>query len=245
MIDSLCHARNGNIEQPGCGMVWPGHSAVAVEERVDGLELGVNKRAFYQGRHRRIVVHKHLKIAEGTVHFVNGRRNEAGLTQRAALRSDPVLGPAELARFLLASSNALQQLGVDLAYQTHRQRKLGDTRQAIVHRVDVVDDLGDIAWNAAPWGVGFVLQHVDKRRLSPLNLRTQDGLLAHVHGDKQVRIWKRRGYAIEPAQPMRGDRRQLRQLVVHLDWRIGGYRCGDECPVARGLPHIGSGPAWY
>src|SRR5205807_4929523 len=73
-------------------------AAVAVEKRVDGLELDVHERGADERRQVVVAVDVLLKIAEKTCQLLGRRRDENGVARTSA--ADPVLAASQLARLL-------------------------------------------------------------------------------------------------------------------------------------------------
>jgi hypothetical protein len=65
----------------------PPHSAVAVKESVDRLELSMRQAALQEHREAAGVVQKLLQVVETRVDLGNGRGDEGGVGQRATGRS--------------------------------------------------------------------------------------------------------------------------------------------------------------
>lgn len=75
----------------------PPHASVAVQEWVDGFELGMGKTGLEQWRNR-LVVEEFFQFAKTGQHFMGGRRHKSGIARHGA--ADPVLGRAELSWIL-------------------------------------------------------------------------------------------------------------------------------------------------
>jgi len=109
---------------------------------------------------------------------------------------------------------------VDLSDQADGDRKVGETRETVVHRAYVVDDLANVRrriWIVEP---NLGRQQVLQGALGPLDLARQHRLLAHVHEDEEVRAGKREDGAVEPAERVGRLRQKLAQPTVEVDGRV-------------------------
>lgn len=75
----------------------PADASIAVQKRVDGLELGVDQADLDQQGQRRPVMEEPFQVAEGIEDFMGRGRNESGFGQGATARPDPVLAGSQLA----------------------------------------------------------------------------------------------------------------------------------------------------
>jgi hypothetical protein len=100
----------------------PPDAAIAVEERVDGLELRVRHRCVDE-RRELLVMEERLQVPERFTETMRSWRNERCGRERRVTRADPVLRGAELAGLTLAPAGVLHPLGVDLADEAKRQRQ--------------------------------------------------------------------------------------------------------------------------
>jgi hypothetical protein len=119
----------------------PAHAPVAVQKRVDGLELGMHEAAVDEHGQVALFVQEILKVVERLGHLGDRRRDEGGPGEGRPARADPVLAPSELAGELVGATGAAQELGVYLADQAQRQRQGRQPLQTVVHGPDVVHDL--------------------------------------------------------------------------------------------------------
>jgi hypothetical protein len=89
--------------------------AVAIQERVDRLELVMNQSAADEhGKARTLLVEELLPIGEGIHHLLWWRRHEGRILDRCSALTDPVLRPAELAGRLVGTGNAFHHPLVEL-----------------------------------------------------------------------------------------------------------------------------------
>jgi len=89
--------------------------AVAIDERVDHLELRVDVRETDQGRVGLVVpVQVLLECRQRLLHLIDGRRHVAGVIQQATRSPDPVLGMAKLPEALLLAPGSRHQALVQL-----------------------------------------------------------------------------------------------------------------------------------
>src|SRR5947207_3028551 len=92
----------------------PPEPAVAVEERVDGLELYMSEPRLHEdGNLRRSRVQEPLEIAHASPDLARRRRHEGSIARPRA--ADPVLAAAKLAGLAPFASPAGEQDAVDLA----------------------------------------------------------------------------------------------------------------------------------
>lgn len=118
-------------------------AAVAVEKRVDRLELDVRQRCFDERRLRRVlIVDETLEF--GHAFFDEGwwRRNEMGRSRPRA--SDPVLRAPEFARKPFAASAARKKLGVHFPDKPVRKGKaFMQARHAVIQGGHIVRDFDE------------------------------------------------------------------------------------------------------
>jgi hypothetical protein len=95
-------------------------AAVAVQERVDRLELEVGEGAPNEEREIHVLVQKRLEIVERILEEISRRRHEKRVGGVGS--ADPVLATAKLARRPLLPANPLQQFGMHLPDQPLAQR---------------------------------------------------------------------------------------------------------------------------
>jgi len=74
----------------------PPHTTVAIDERVDGFELGVSEPDVDQDRQLVLLVEEALEVVESRMHLRERGRHEGRSFNGRVLRSDPVLMSAEL-----------------------------------------------------------------------------------------------------------------------------------------------------
>ena len=67
------------------------NTSIAIEKRVNSLELRVRKPHMNQNRKIMVLVEKSLEIIERIPHRVRGRRHEGGAFERHKASTDPVL----------------------------------------------------------------------------------------------------------------------------------------------------------
>jgi len=98
----------------------PSDSSIAVQERMDGLELRVGKCCLDQYRCLVVRVEVALEAVERLVHVGNGRRDERSAADRGARWTDPVLRGTKLSGGRLRASAVPQKAFMDLPYQPKR-----------------------------------------------------------------------------------------------------------------------------
>src|SRR5687767_2209273 len=100
------------------------HTTVAVEERVDGFELGMEEPTLQQLGCVRLRRHVLFPCVECAMHLRRGRRYVGGMFEASPTRTaDPVLARPEFARGLLAPSYAPKQSSMDLSDESQGQRQ--------------------------------------------------------------------------------------------------------------------------
>src|SRR5581483_7859693 len=98
-------------------------AAIAVEERMDRLELGVGQTCVNE-RGKLLVVEEALEVVERLLHLVDGRRNERRLLEGCVLGTDPALRSPELSGKTMRSADACEQLAVNLRDEAKRERQV-------------------------------------------------------------------------------------------------------------------------
>jgi hypothetical protein len=121
---------------------------------------------------------------------------------------------------------------MDFPDQSQGQGQLIETLQAVLHGIDVVDDVTDVAVQASRRRFEFDLEQVLERALRALYLRTEDSLASNVHGDEEARV----GYHLDdPVQPPEREIRsgeESRHLLVQCQGRLRRTRSRYEGPVS-------------
>ena len=84
----------------------------------------------------------------------------------------------------------------------------------MVHGLDVIDDLLHLIDVVAGDAVGFKLQDPLQRSLRALDLRAQQCLLFHIHGDQQLGIGQHGGHAVQAGQGAVGLRQGQLQFRI-------------------------------
>src|SRR2546428_6913950 len=148
----------------------PADAAVAIEERMNRLELSVCEAYFDQQRQVIAFVQERFEVAESFRYFVRRWRNERGVRQRRPSRPNPILTATQLARSQSGSADAMQQLRVNLADEATRDRKLFQPREAVIHRPDVIHDLVDIARRVCLEHLCFRREQILERTLRSFDL---------------------------------------------------------------------------
>ena len=104
------------------------NTPIAVQKRVDGLELVVGDGKPDQMRDvNLVIVPEEFQVAHQLWNAIRVGRNEDGVRQTRS--PDPVLAGAELTRLLVLAAHTLHQAGMGLAEQAVRERhgrQLGD-----------------------------------------------------------------------------------------------------------------------
>jgi hypothetical protein len=98
----------------------PPHPSVAVEKRVNGLELHMHQSEFDQQR-QPVVIEVLLEAVQALQHGIGGRRDEKCIPRTGS--SNPVLAAAKFAGSSFATPASSQEYAMDLAQQTKRNRK--------------------------------------------------------------------------------------------------------------------------
>ena len=218
----------------------PADAPVAVEKRVNGLELHVRERDLDQRRQAVLSVQESLQVTQHAGHHVVRRRHEGRRGERASAGADPVLARAQLAGLEPAAAYAAHQFSVDLPNQPDRHRQLRQPRQAVVHRAHVVQDFVHVARQVGREQLGFGGQHILQGTLRSLDLAGEHRLHAHIHEDEEIR--KRENRAVEAPEGTVGIGEQPLQVAGQGKRRRGGQRCRDERAIARRLIDVTSCP---
>ena len=123
--------------------------------------------------------------------------------------------------------------------QAHRERqalRISELGARVGERVEVVADLLDVGvGRGALLGalVRFEREEVDERRLGPLDLRGEDGLLADEGVDEPVERRHHLAGQLEPDERLLGGAESFGEHGVHDDRRIrGGSACGTKAAIS-------------
>jgi hypothetical protein len=79
---------------------------------------------------------------------------------------------------------------VDFTHEPNRYGQFAKPLQAIVHGSDVINDFFDIVGMIWLQSIGLELQNIHEGCLSALDLTGKNCLLANVHVNEQVGVWK-------------------------------------------------------
>ncbi len=149
----------------------PPDATIAIEKRVDRLELSVRQPRLEDGRRRpELVVKEPLEVVESHRHLVGWRRHEASIRQ--ASPTDPVLRTPKLARRSGAAAAVLEQDAMHLAQEAKTQRKAARANpvEAVLEGSDVARDLPHVCDRSSRRDGILVLQELDQAGLRALNL---------------------------------------------------------------------------
>lgn len=211
------------------------NAAVSVQKGMDGLELGVGQSAEDERRHGGLPVQECFKIGKGLHHFGHRGRGEGGGLERATLRANPVLRTAEFPGRLVTPPHAGHQLAVDFTDEPQAEGQLGKASEPVVHGGDVVHHFLNILGLFRGLPLGFELQDIFKGALRALDLGTEHGFVAHVHGHEEIGIRKDGADTIEPTQCPICLGKQVVQLVIPDQGGIWRERRRHKGGVSRRL----------
>jgi hypothetical protein len=183
----------------------PPEASVAVEKRMDGLELDMDERRLDQRRHGLgVVVEEALERRQAIRHCIGRGRDEGRVAWPGA--PDPDLGAAHFTGRPAPAAGMRQQHLVHLAEQARAQRQpAAQILQTAFERRDAAADLARILHRHAGLLVDLVQQQVRQRGLRALDLRGQHRLLAHEAAEQQRRVGQQRRHRVQP--PQRHQRR--------------------------------------
>ncbi len=162
-------------------------TAVAVEERVDGLEQSMCLSNPNQGRKTAVVMQSLLQGSNRAGDLHGRRRDEAGFSGSAA--ANPVLGAADFTGLLVLAADATHQDVVGLAQeadaqrQAHRVCKLSPGVEEGVH-IDA--DFSDIVRTVRPIRA-LESEDAAQRGLLPFDPRSYDHPLPNEAVEKPIR----------------------------------------------------------
>ena len=158
----------------------PTQAPIAVEKRVDRLELDVGQaRPDERGQRRILAVQEALERIEAFVQSIGRRRHEQGVAGPGS--ADPVLRAAKFARLLRCAPARLEQDGVHFADQPERQRKSAPhPGDAMLNRRDVVRNLGHVVESDGWRLVIFEQQQSNSEDCVPRSERTGGSLRTYM-----------------------------------------------------------------
>ena len=145
-------------------------AAIAIEEGMDGLELGMGVGTVDESWKIARGVEEIFQIAKGLGHFMDRRRDVGGIFESAVGRADPVLGAAEFAGVALAATRAGHEFLMDFADEAEGEWKVAsaDLGEAVIHGLDVVHDFFDVFGRVLL--TGLVIDDILKGALGALDL---------------------------------------------------------------------------
>jgi len=176
------------------------HSAVPIEEWMDGLELYVSQPGPQQDGNSVIFsVEEGFEFRHAVFDLRVGWGNEGGVARTCS--TNPVLGAAKLTRVLDAAPTPREQDAVDFADEPVGKRKtLLQALEAMIEGGDVVGNFRHVLDRNARGFVQFEEEKIGKGRLGPLNLGGQDRLFANIGVKEERFVRQHGGNAIEAAQ---------------------------------------------
>jgi hypothetical protein len=173
----------------------PPQTPVAIEERVDRLELHVDKGRHHQPREVIVGMEETLQIRHAALHQPRGRRYEAGVASSGA--TDPVLAVPELTRQSIGATPTGEQHGMNLPQQTGGEGETtGQPGRAVFERRHVTRNLRHIIERHSRRLLQLKQQEVRQGRLGALDLGGEQGFPPHVGVEKQLGIGKKCRHAI-------------------------------------------------
>ncbi len=240
-------------------------AAVAIQERVQRLKLGVQDRQLHQAVGG-VAMQVLFPGAHGIGQLVGANRHKARLLHRAASRTDPIGNAPILAWRLALAAYAIEQYLVRLAHHALRQRHAGQQLLGHAHGGAVVEHLADIvAARLAQFrgtAFGLKLQHLAHGGLGAFDARGQHRFLRGQWREQHRRVGDGRQRAVvsrhrrrgrpqqrDQLRPVQRSRRKLAQVIVdghHASLALrpraflglgGGstYRSSSPCAMASDL----------
>ena len=162
-----------------CGDQQSPDASVAIQEGVDGFELGVDQRDPDQRRQVGVGgMDEALQVRQQTGHLLRRWRHEGGIARSRA--ANPVLRATQFAGQLAGTSRPIEQPPMGLAQQANAERQAMRVAQLPLHPAEgalIVGDLLDIV-GVADLQTGFLVKQVGQRGLGALDLRGEQCLLA-------------------------------------------------------------------
>ena len=142
-LEKIRQVQHRSLQDPFADEVEGNHEApntpVAVQKRMDRLELIVDERDLQQFREVvLLVMHESLEVRHQVIDQGVHGRHEYGVVDRGA--ADPVLAAPELAWHLVLAPDPMHQDSVRFADQPGGERKRLESVDCLVHRGDVVLD---------------------------------------------------------------------------------------------------------
>ena len=247
----------GKIEQRLCkqttvvqeqGDEEAAEAAIAIEKRMNGLELHMGERGFDQhGQAGGFVVEEGFERGHAGLDLWRRGRNEAGVTRAGA--SDPILAAAKLSGLFVAASAFGHEDGVHFTKEAVGEREaFAQAGHAVIQGRDVVRHLDDIIHWTAGHFLQFEKQKVGERGLGALDLRRKNGFAADIGVKEEVGIREQRADTVQPPHsqggslqqqlPLASDfKRRIRRQCVRNERadRLPGSGCGEI--VACGVPN--------
>lgn len=133
---------------------------------------------------------------------------------------------------------------MDLPNQAQRKWEGSEPIEAVVHGADVVHDLFHIARYRPNARAQLHCEQVLEGALRSFDLRTEDGLPSHVHGDEEVRVREMTvDDSVKPPDCLIRPRKEGEQARAHhVDRGVRRQRSGDKAAIALCLPNVLAGP---
>ena len=211
--------------------------AVAIEVRVDGLELHVQEARAHERRQRVVSVQVLLERAEHFAERVRRWRYIRGVAGPAS--ADPILAAAHLAGQLLGAANAAHESLMRLAQDAHRERqgvRVGELRARVGERVEVVAHLLDVCvGRGALVGalLGLERKQIDEARLRAFDLRREHGFFADECVDEPIPRRDHLPGQLEANEGLLSCTNALGQAGVDDDGgSAGGSACGTKAATS-------------
>lgn len=117
---------------------------------------------------------------------------------------------------------------MDLPDQAKRQRKRRESIETVIHGSDVVDHVLDIVWDVFRPGIQLECEDILEGALRPFDLGTVDRFASNIHGNEEVRIGQRVGYAVQPSDCLIRCGEKMDDCVIHPDRGIEWERSRNK-----------------
>ena len=203
-------------------------ATVAVEERMNGLELDVGQAGLDEnGKPVVRVVDEPLQVGHALLDVVGWRGNEDRVAGTRA--TDPVLGSPEFAGHPGGAAFAREQEGVHLAQEAVGEGEAGsEAVDAVIQGGDEVRGLDGVGGVGGGWAPCFVEHEIGQRGLDAFDPGGEDCLFADVAVDGEGGVGEEGGDGVEATEGGGGGFEEAAEGFTRGDLGGGGRGWGTK-----------------
>lgn len=206
----------------------PPGAAIAIQKRVDGLELHMCEGcANEHGSGDGLAVEEVLQGPHALDDGIWWRRDVAYVAGAGA--ADPVLAATEFAWMLVRAAAIAQEGAMHFTDEAKRKGEaLAEQLNAVFQGSCAVGDFPNVVHWDSGTAFGFVQQEVREGGLGSLDLRGKHSFFPNVGVEHVMWLRQEGGDAVESAKSQGGLLCEILEPVIHIQRRLGWQRGWDE-----------------